>query len=84
MSLFLDLDTDSSPDDIQSVKARYVEALMRCPGVVSVGIGLVESGDRPSIIIGVETDDPSIINNLPSELGGHPVEIQIIGSVRPF
>jgi hypothetical protein len=81
MSLYIDIAMGGVPQDIQSVKARHAAELMERPGVVSVGIGM-GSGGQPAIIIGIERDDPSIKNTLPMEIEGHPVEIQVIGSIQ--
>lgn len=70
-----------TPRDIQVVKDRHAQELMEQPGVVSVGIGIGTDG-KPAIIVGIERDDASIRNALPRELDGHPVEVQVVGTVR--
>ena len=67
---------------IEEVKARHVDSLMALPSVVSVGIGLNEAGD-PAIVVGLDAPNPDTQERIPGELEGHPVEVQIIGPIRP-
>lgn len=69
------------PESIQNVKNKHESQIMANPGVVSVGIGQDNKG-QSAIIIGVESQDQLNTLNLPDELDGYPVKVQIIGSIR--
>lgn len=66
---------------IRAVKARHERALMRLPGVVSVGIGLREDG-RLAIIVGLDGPRPETRESLPEALEGYPLELREIGTPR--
>ena len=68
-------------DSIQKAKARHEAELMATPGVVSVGIGMAENG-KPAIIVGVQSDEPSIQQAIPQAVDGYPIVIQKMGTIR--
>jgi hypothetical protein len=66
---------------IQDVKKKHEAKLMSLPGVVSVGIGL-DPGGRPAVIVGLDKSRPEVEAQLPSQLEGHPLVIQILGPIK--
>jgi len=76
--------TDEGAGDlpaIREVKARHEERLLSLPGVVSVGIGLGVDGN-PVIIVGLDRTRASAIQEIPEELEGYPVQVEMVGTVR--
>jgi hypothetical protein len=66
---------------IQDVKARHARHLLTLPGVVSVGIGWDPAG-REAIVIGLDRPRPETQADLPAQLEGYPVRVEIIGVVK--
>ncbi len=66
---------------IQNVKKKHEAKLMSLPGVVSVGIGLDPSG-RPAVIVGLDKYRPDVQAQIPSQLEGHPLIVQILGPIK--
>ncbi len=66
---------------ITEVKSKYESRLLSLPGVISVGIGRAPDG-RTVIIIGVEDKASVESPNLPKQLEGYPVRVDVIGPVR--
>jgi hypothetical protein len=66
---------------IQDVKARHARDLLTVPGVVSVGIGL-DAQSREVIVIGLDRPRPETQADLPTQLEGYPVRVEIIGAVK--
>ncbi len=66
---------------IQEVKRSHEAELMALPGVVSVGIGLDENG-KPAIIVGLDKERQETRVKMPRTLAGHPVIIQITGTIK--
>jgi hypothetical protein len=66
---------------IQDVKARHAHRLVTVPGVVSVGIGRDAQGHEV-IVIGLDRPRPETQADLPTQLEGYPVRVDIIGAVR--
>ena len=66
---------------IQDVKKKHEAKLMSLPGVVSVGIGL-DPGGRPAVIVGLDKSRPEVQAQIPSQLEGHPLIIQILGPIK--
>ena len=73
-------DLGMSPS-IQEVKKQHEARLLDMPGVVSVGIGLDPDGNK-AIIVGLDGLHPDTEANMPADLEGFPVRVQIIGSIR--
>ncbi len=66
---------------IQDVKKKHEARLMSLPGVVSVGIGLAPDG-RPAVMVGLDKSRPEVQGQIPSQLEGHPVIVQILGTIK--
>ena len=66
---------------IQQVKAKHENRLMELPGVVSVGLGK-DKGGNMTIIVGVDRPRSDIADQLPRNLDGYPVIVQVVGSIR--
>lgn len=66
---------------IQDVKAKHEERILSLPGVVSVGIGRNPDG-ASVIIIGLDSQRPETVKNLPKVLEGYPVRIEMIGPLK--
>ncbi len=66
---------------IFDVKSRYESRLLSLPGVISVGIGRASDG-RTVIVIGVEDKASVEGSELPKQLEGYPVQVDVIGPVR--
>jgi hypothetical protein len=66
---------------IQEVKKRHEARWMALPGVVSVGVGRDRDGAH-SIIIGLDGPRPETQAQLPREVEGYPLVIQIVGPIK--
>ncbi|MDD1665545.1 MAG: hypothetical protein LUQ32_09315 [Methanomicrobiales archaeon] len=66
---------------IREVKNRHKERLLSIPGVVSVGIGKIPDG-TPAIIVGMDRHRPETLPEIPGELEGYLVRVEIVGTVR--
>jgi hypothetical protein len=66
---------------IREVKARHEGRLLSLPGVVSVGIGLGADGS-PVIVVGLDRTRGSTLQEIPEELEGYPVQVEMVGTVR--
>ena len=80
-AFFFKGDTYMPNRSIQDVKKRHEVKLMSLPGVVSVGIGL-DPGGRPAVIVGLDKSRPEVQAQIPSQLEGHPLIIQILGPIK--
>ena len=69
------------PPAIGEVKARHEERLLSLPGVISVGIGLGPDG-TPVIIVGLDSMRASTIQEIPEEIEGYPVQVEMVGTIR--
>ena len=67
---------------ISEVKARHQDRLLNLPGVVSVGVGLDETGQQ-AIIVGLDRRREQTLRDLPMSLEGYSVVVQVIGEIRP-
>lgn len=67
---------------IKDVKKRHKARLLKIPSVVSVGIGLNKDG-QSVIVIGLDGPNAKSERQLPSMLEGYPVEIRIVGTLKP-
>jgi hypothetical protein len=74
-------DNPMTTPSIQDVKKKHEAKLMSLPGVVSVGIGLGPGG-RPAVIVGLDKSRPEVQAQIPSQLEGHPLIIQILGLIK--
>ena len=75
-------DTVTSPEDIMSVQEKYESQLMDLPGVVGVGIGECEG--TPCIKVLVEEITPDLESQIPSELEGFEVDVEVTGPLEAF
>lgn len=69
------------PATIQEVKAKHGEALMRRPGVLSVGIGRGQDGE-PVIVVGVDRQQADTAASLPASLDGYAVRVELMGTLK--
>ncbi len=65
---------------IGTVKQQNESRLLQLPDVVSVGIGRDPAG-RPAIVVGLSKPNPNSEQQIPEKLGGHPVVVQVIGTI---
>ncbi|HMA05875.1 MAG TPA: hypothetical protein VKO45_08115 [Methanomicrobiales archaeon] len=72
---------DADLTEIREVKIRYEERLLSMAGVVSVGIGKGPDG-RPAIVVGLDRPRPEILPEIPGELEGYRVRVEIVGRAR--
>jgi hypothetical protein len=74
-------DNPMTNPSIQDVKKKHEAKLMSLPGVVSVGIGL-DPGGRLAVIVGLDKSRPEVQAQIPSQLEGHPLIVQILGPIK--
>lgn len=68
--------------NVEQVMARNESQLMSIPGVT--GIGISESGGQTVICIMVIELTPELKAQLPKQLEGVPVKIDVVGEVNAF
>jgi hypothetical protein len=66
---------------IEEVLQAHTPGLMRVPGVNGTGQG--ERDGRPVIVVYAARRTPEV-ENLPREIEGYPVDVRVIGEVRPL
>jgi hypothetical protein len=66
---------------IEETKAKHQNRLMRLPGVVSVGIGREPTGEL-AIVVGVVDTKSRHGSPFPTLLDGHPVRVEVVGTVK--
>jgi hypothetical protein len=66
---------------IEEVKKHHEMRLLELPGLVSVGIGLAKCG-QSAIVIGLDGPNPETVSQVPTELDGYPIVIQIVGAIK--
>lgn len=69
--------------DINLVKEKYVDALMKIPGVVGVYVGETEE-KYPCIKVMIREETDSTKKYIPKELEGFPVIIEVTGEIKPM
>jgi hypothetical protein len=69
---------------ILEVKEDWEERLMAIPGVMGVGIGLTKHHQEKCIKIYVNRDASSQVTQIPKQLEGYPVEVELRGNFRPI
>ncbi|MBC9796901.1 hypothetical protein [Sinomicrobium weinanense] len=74
---------DDSLKKAMEIKRRYERHWLDISGVTAVGVGQVEQG-RTGIIVSVTDDGNHIREQIPSEVEGVTVEIQVSGILRSF
>lgn len=62
---------------IEEVKADWEERLMAMPGVMGVGIGLTQDRQRTCIKVYVNRQASAQVDQIPREIEGYPVEVEI-------
>jgi len=78
-------ETGSRPQparSIEAVKAAWEEQLMARPGVMGVGIGLTEDGQEKCIKVYVNSKASALAAQIPNDIEGYPVEIEIRKTFR--
>ena len=63
---------------IETVKARYQKRLFQYPGVVSVGIGFGEIGERVLVVGLLEELLETTAKKLPPVLDGYSLQLQVL------
>jgi len=66
------LSRDSDKARPEAILTKHAGRLMRMKGVLSVGVGRTEDG-RPAIVLGMDTNEPDVIEAIPKTLDGVPV-----------
>lgn len=72
---------DDMTTNIQQVKAKYESRLLQQPGVVSVGIGQDERGNKV-IVVGLDKAEPKTAAGIPESLEGYPVRVETVGPIK--
>ena len=72
----------SGEEKIKGVKKRLSEKLLPLPGVR--GVGTEERGNerRKVIVVHVDNNDPKLIERIPKEIEGFPVETVVSGPFK--
>ena len=65
---------------IQQVLTENTSSLMDLPGVVGTALG--ERSGRPCITVLVAQETPSLLQLIPNDLDGYPVEVKVTGEFR--
>jgi len=74
---------DSEPPmNIGAAKQKHQQHLLALSGVVSVGIGLRDQ--QEVIVIGIQQESETLRQQLPAELEGFLVVIDLIGTPQAF
>ena len=73
----------ATEEEVREVKRRHSAELLGRPGVSGVGVEKGESGDFV-IALHLNTDDPKVRAQLPTEIEGHPVKFVVSGPFRKF
>jgi hypothetical protein len=68
-------------NELKAVKRRHAAALLRKTGVCGVAIDQDSDGTLV-IAVHLESDDPGVREQLPTELEGHPVKFVHTGPIR--
>lgn len=68
---------------IDAVLAAHTAELMAHAGVVGVYQGQRDDGTPVIRVLVIETT-PALERDIPSQLEGHPVEIEVTGEIRPM
>ena len=67
----------------REVKRQNEDRWLAMEGVVAVGIGQGED-ERPKVVVSVEADSARLRRDIPEDVEGVEVEIQITGPMRPM
>lgn len=66
---------------IQNVKTQHEAELMAMPGVVSVGIGMDDDGNKV-IVVGIDQDRTETRAQVPQTVEGYPVRVEVVGKMK--
>ena len=66
---------------IETVLAEQSPRLMALPGVVAVGQGALPDG-TPCIRVYLKAADPATERQIPKQIEGHPVVVEVSGEIR--
>lgn len=69
-----------SLERVRAVKQMHQQRWLALPGVLGVGIG--QRDDGPQIVVMVEAEPERIRREIPEEVEGVAVEIQVTGTLR--
>ena len=69
-----------SGKNIQQVLSENTAFLMALPGVVGTALG--ERSGQPCITVLIARETPSLLEQIPEELDGFPVEVKVAGEFR--
>jgi hypothetical protein len=72
-----------SNKNIQEVKEACEKQLMAMPSVMGVGIGLTKDRRDRCIKVYVNRDASAKAAQIPKEIEGYPVEVELRGTFRP-
>lgn len=70
-------------ETVRAIQERHQDALMAMKGVVGVCIGALADG-APCITVLVRKRTPELKREIPSELEGCPVVLEVTGPIRPM
>jgi hypothetical protein len=76
----VDVDEVGEAMSIDDVLRENEERLMATDGVV--GVGITESGGAPALSVMVKELTPKVRSDIPRELRGYPVKVEVVGEVR--
>ncbi|MFS0517244.1 hypothetical protein ACEYW6_21355 [Nostoc sp. UIC 10607] len=77
--LFL-LNSVSISQTIEQIKEQYESDLLSIDGVV--GVGISECEDKPCIKVYLENESPNLKKQIPKQLDGFKVDIQVTGAIQ--
>lgn len=66
----------------QAAKKAHEKELLSLPAVVGVGVTSVPEG--PALAVYLSEDDAATRQHLPQRLDGVPVEVFVVGELRPL
>ena len=72
--------TDASVDSLGSASQELAETLLSTAGVVGVADG--ECNGQPCIRVMLEYEAPELIDKIPADYRGFPVEVEVSGEIR--
>jgi hypothetical protein len=68
-------------EQLLAVKRRHSPELMRQDGVCGLDVETDAQG-ASVIAVHVDTDDPKVLERLPSDIEGHPIKVVHTGPIR--
>jgi hypothetical protein len=68
---------------ILDVKENWEERLMAIPGVMGVGLSLTKDRQEKCIKVYVNRDTSAQASQIPKQIEGYPVEVELRGNFRP-